>query len=205
MADRELLLCFLNKLSKNQYHSLLFHLTDQSRNPHLSRLETDDISPTELVQKLEETYTNEALRIIADIMKRINRMDLYEELRVKLGDSCTELCAKDQDSASGIGEALNSHKYAGRDKLVTDQQLMRLARCLGKSWKQIGIEVLGIENIKLEQIEEDNQNNLVMKAFYMLKAWKNKEKTKATPDHLCQLLSSDGVPLELEAYDFLND
>ncbi|XP_069087040.1 FAS-associated death domain protein-like isoform X2 [Pleurodeles waltl] len=185
MADRELLLCFLNKLSKNQYHSLLFHLTDQSRNPHLSRLETDDISPTELVQKLEETYTNEALRIIADIMKRINRMDLYEELRVKLGDSCTELC--------------------GRDKLVTDQQLMRLARCLGKSWKQIGIEVLGIENIKLEQIEEDNQNNLVMKAFYMLKAWKNKEKTKATPDHLCQLLSSDGVPLELEAYDFLND
>ncbi|XP_078543461.1 uncharacterized protein LOC144828826 [Lissotriton helveticus] len=233
MADRELLLSVLNALTKKQYHSVLFHLTDPDRNPHLSRLETDDITPTDLVQKLVETYTKEALRTIADIMSLIGRMDLFEKLRNKLGDSSTELTDVVQRQEQGDlvncsrvslqgqqtdvvqrqeqGDLVNCSRVSpqaqqkGCDKLVTDKQLMRLAKCLGKSWKQIGIEVLGIENNKLEQIEEDNQNNLVMKSFTMLKAWKNKEKKKATPVHLHQLLSSEGVPLEPEAYDFLDD
>ena len=43
--------------------------------------------------------------------------------------------------------------------LVEEKQLMKLARNIGTSWKEIGRLALDIGTVKLEQIEEDHPNS----------------------------------------------
>lgn len=86
---------------------------------------------------------------------------------------------------------------------VSDQELMKVANQMGKRWKQIGIQYLGIKKSHLEQIEEENPGNVPMRAFYMLVGWRNREKEKATASQLYHILNQDGVELDQEAYEFL--
>lgn len=80
---------------------------------------------------------------------------------------------------------------------------MKLARNMGRKWRQIGIEFLGVETTRLEQIEEENATNVVMRAFYMLLDWRNREGRTATTAKLYHLLNQEGVDLDQNVYAFL--
>lgn len=79
---------------------------------------------------------------------------------------------------------------------------MKLARKMGKNWKEIGILYLGMEISRLEQFEEEHPKNMVMQIFSMLWYWRNREK-KATARHLYNILNQEGVELDFSAYAFL--
>lgn len=93
--------------------------------------------------------------------------------------------------------------FTGQPRQVSDKELMTLAKNMGKNWKQIGIEFLGVKTTRLEQIEEENQNNTAMRAFYVLADWRNRERERATAAQLYVILNQEGVPLDLDAYAFL--
>ncbi|XP_069509439.1 uncharacterized protein [Ambystoma mexicanum] len=225
MSDRELLLDALKRLSQDEYSDFKFHLEDKNLNPPLFKSETEEIQRPCLVQLLEQIYTSNALQVAASIMEKIKRNDLSGELRQRLCPKTPprNACGSEHrlvgtDEIMHIETATYSQQTAGTEEtlrgkemntlrraaLVTDEQMMSLAKGFGKNWKEIGIRFLGIKNNRLEQIELDHQNNLVMQAFYMIRAWKNKEKLNATPEHLYTLLSQNEVPLEPEAYQFLD-
>lgn len=97
---------------------------------------------------------------------------------------------------------LFSH-FSAPPKLVSQEQLMRLARKMGKNWKEIGILFLRMDISRLEQFQEEHSKNVVMQIFSMLWAWRTREKDKATADRLYNILSQEGVELDSSAYAFL--
>ncbi|XP_034551980.1 uncharacterized protein zgc:174906 [Notolabrus celidotus] len=86
--------------------------------------------------------------------------------------------------------------------LVTEKQLMTVARTIGKSWREIGRLALDISSVKLEQIEEDHSLH-VERVFAMLRHWRTCQREKATADHLHSLLSQEDWALPPENIDFL--
>lgn len=87
-------------------------------------------------------------------------------------------------------------------ELVTEKQLMSVARAVGKSWREIGRMGLGISTVKLEQIEEDHSTHME-RVFAMLRYWSTCQREKATAAHLHSLLSQGDWALPPESIDFL--
>uniref|UniRef100_A0A1A7X1S2 Death domain-containing protein n=2 Tax=Iconisemion striatum TaxID=60296 RepID=A0A1A7X1S2_9TELE len=87
-------------------------------------------------------------------------------------------------------------------RLVTEKQLMSVARAIGRSWREIGRRVLTISSVKLEQIEEDHSLH-VERVFAMLRYWRKLQRDKATAAHLHALLSQGDEALLPEDIDFL--
>ncbi|XP_056131325.1 uncharacterized protein zgc:174906 [Lampris incognitus] len=87
--------------------------------------------------------------------------------------------------------------------LVTERQLMLVARTIGRSWKEIGRLALSVPSVKLEQIEEDCPNNHVERVFAMLRYWCACMRENATAAHLHSLLSQGDWALSSESIDFL--
>ncbi|KAM9342459.1 cysteine sulfinic acid decarboxylase-like [Pholidichthys leucotaenia] len=88
--------------------------------------------------------------------------------------------------------------------LVTEQQLMSVARNIGKSWREIGRLALDIRSVKLEQIEEDHSTH-VERVFAMLRYWRSCQREKATAAHLHSLLSRGDWALPPDCIQFLLD
>ncbi|XP_040008310.1 uncharacterized protein zgc:174906 [Xiphias gladius] len=88
--------------------------------------------------------------------------------------------------------------------LVTEKQLMTVARAIGRCWREIGRLALGIHSVKLEQIEEDHILH-VERVFAMLRYWRIRQREKATAAHLHSLLSREDWALPPERIDFLLD
>ncbi|KAM7404766.1 hypothetical protein PAMP_012081 [Pampus punctatissimus] len=86
--------------------------------------------------------------------------------------------------------------------IVTEKQLMTVARAIGRSWREIGRQALDIHSVKLEQIEEDNSLH-TERVFAMLRYWSNRQRENATPTHLHSLLSHGDCALPPESIDFL--
>ncbi|CAL1606213.1 unnamed protein product [Knipowitschia caucasica] len=89
--------------------------------------------------------------------------------------------------------------------LVTEKQLMRVARALGQSWRQVSIMALEISSVKLEQIVADHPNCQVTQVFTALCYWRNVQRDKATAQGLHALLSQQELALPQEAFSFLLD
>lgn len=87
--------------------------------------------------------------------------------------------------------------------LVTEKQLMLVARGIGRSWKEIGRLALGIPSVKLEQFEEDYPNSHVERVFAMLRCWSARQRKLATTAHLHSLLSQEDWALPSDNIDFL--
>ena len=87
--------------------------------------------------------------------------------------------------------------------LVTEKQLMTVARAVGQSWREVAIMVLEVPSVKLEQIIADNPNSQVNQVFAALRYWRNIQGTKATASHLHSLLSQPDLALSQDAFKFL--
>ncbi|KAL7864223.1 hypothetical protein AOLI_G00156430 [Acnodon oligacanthus] len=87
--------------------------------------------------------------------------------------------------------------------MVTEKQLMLVARHIGSSWKELGRAVLEISSTRLEQIMEENPRNLRECVFTMLRDWTMREREKATADRLYSLLTQEENAVAPGSIDFL--
>ncbi|KYO41830.1 hypothetical protein Y1Q_0004899 [Alligator mississippiensis] len=74
---------------------------------------------------------------------------------------------------------------------------------MGREWRRIGVQFLGLPNHRLEQLEEKHQGDLVMQAFGVLLQWRKKEGKAATAARLHSILSAQDVALQPEALNCL--
>lgn len=87
--------------------------------------------------------------------------------------------------------------------VVTEKQLMAVARAMGRDWKQTAVLALDVPLVKLEQIVADNPLHIVDQVFATLRYWRNFNGNKATAAHLYSLLSQPEHALSPGALDFL--
>ncbi|XP_053868224.1 uncharacterized protein LOC128827986 [Malaclemys terrapin pileata] len=198
MAMGEQLLRILDDLSMKDFEKFKFYLPHGGTAPHIRRGKLDGASRIQVAELLMQTYPQEALDITNQVLRKIPRLDLVQGGQLQTGGET----GNSGDDANH-SEAANSR--AERQSLVSEQQLMKLAGKMGKTWRQIGIEFLGLENHCLEQIEENNPGDTKLRAFSMLLEWRKRAKQDATVIHLCTILSQDDVPLQPEALDCLRD
>ncbi|XP_028818948.1 uncharacterized protein LOC114769776 isoform X2 [Denticeps clupeoides] len=86
---------------------------------------------------------------------------------------------------------------------VTNEQLMEVAKCMGKEWKQVAISYLGLDLKELEKIEVGDEE-LTMQKFRMLDLWRQRRsKGDAGVAELYTCLNKDDVPNEVR--DALED
>ncbi|XP_066474466.1 uncharacterized protein [Tiliqua scincoides] len=196
MDPAERLLKMLQDLPDDQLRIFCFHLGNLSGQPSsIPRGKLSGASPVQVAELLAQHYPGEELDVAADVLRKIPRLDLVERCRLPGGTRRT----------GGEPPGMNATSAATpwQPRQVSDQKLMILAKNMGKNWKQIGIEFLGAKMSRLEQIEEENQNQAVMRAFCMLVDWRNRERERATAAQLYVILNQKGVPLDKEAYAFL--
>ncbi|KAM9033655.1 NACHT, LRR and PYD domains-containing protein 1b allele 5-like isoform 2-T2 [Sarcophilus harrisii] len=84
-------------------------------------------------------------------------------------------------------------------ELLSDKQLMTLARKFGKEWIQLAVANLGLEIADIDALQEKADDVTVCK-FRMLKKWQERERSNATPKNLYNCLESD---VSIEVLDIL--
>ncbi|XP_063061745.1 NACHT, LRR and PYD domains-containing protein 3-like isoform X2 [Engraulis encrasicolus] len=79
---------------------------------------------------------------------------------------------------------------------MTDDQLVKVAKCMGGEWKVVGIGYLGVSVQELDKIQE-SERNVTMQRIRMLDLWRMKNKGKAGLRELRNCLDEDDVPNEV--------
>ncbi|KAJ7317699.1 hypothetical protein JRQ81_003861 [Phrynocephalus forsythii] len=187
----------LEELREGEILTFCYFLNDT-----IPRGKLEGASSVKLADLLFRYCPDTVLEVTAEILEKIPRRDLLPGLRGA------------REGAGGLGRratlrmeeapaAAPGPNFEAPPRQVSDQELMKVANHMGKRWKQIGIQYLGIKKSHLEQIEEENPGNVPMRAFYTLVGWRNHEKEKATASQLYHILNQDGVELDQEAYGFL--
>ncbi|KAM9114935.1 uncharacterized protein ACDP82_018417 [Pangshura tecta] len=206
MAMGEQLLRILEDLREKEFEKFKFYLPHEGTAPHIRRGKLDGASRIQVAELLMQTYPQEALDITNQVLHKIPRLDLVQGGQLQTGGE-TGHSGNDADRSEAANSSTGARKPQahGKQSLVSEQQLMKLAGKMGKTWRQIGIEFLGLENHFLEQIEENNPGDTKLRAFNMLLEWRKRARQDATAIHLCSILSQDEVPLQPEALDCLRD
>uniref|UniRef100_A0A8C2DHB2 Si:dkeyp-97b10.3 n=2 Tax=Cyprinus carpio TaxID=7962 RepID=A0A8C2DHB2_CYPCA len=109
-----------------------------------------------------------------------------------------ELCHKRSKKARGIDEPDCNATAAAPD--LTDQQLMQVAKRMGREWKVVAISCLGLSKQDLEEMEAAEESVTMLK-FNMLERWRRRQpKGKAGIQDLHKCLKdNDDVPNEVIA------
>lgn len=131
------------------------------------------------------------------------KLDFIKNLKVNTQSSGGKETSKKRRQADEIPDTIPAKKKCNNGSgIVSEKQLMSVARTIGKSWREIGRLALGISSVKLEQIEEDHSIH-VERVFAMLRHWSTLQREKATPAQLHSLLSQGDWMLPPESIDFL--
>ncbi|XP_075013571.1 uncharacterized protein LOC142085481 isoform X2 [Calonectris borealis] len=113
---------------------------------------------------------NEQKRSAVSVKKRKPAISVSEE---------DELCSKKQktsNTADGI-----------ETKILTDQQLMMIAKLFGRQWREIAIECLQMEMKDIEQIQA-TEEEVNMQKFLVLSKWRDREQSNGTAEALYRSL-----------------
>ncbi|KAM9439597.1 NACHT, LRR and PYD domains-containing protein 1b allele 2-like [Clarias gariepinus] len=103
-----------------------------------------------------------------------------------------QICKKSRwcDESDGVSSKDNN-------KYMSDQELMQLAKCLGKEWKVVAIAYLNLTKQDLEEIEMTNELSVMMN-FNMLYRWRSRQpKGEAGVTQLYEALNQEDVPREV--------
>ncbi|XP_027750670.1 caspase recruitment domain-containing protein 8 [Empidonax traillii] len=93
------------------------------------------------------------------------------------------LCSKKQKTggtADGIGT-----------KILTDQQLMAVAKQFGRQWREIAIEYLEVEMKDIEEIQA-MEGDVNMQKFLVLRKWRDRQQSSGTAEALLRSLGDKG-------------
>lgn len=72
-------------------------------------------------------------------------------------------------------------------KILTDQQLMVIAKLFGRQWREIAIECLQMEMKDIEQIQA-TEEEVNMQKFLVLSKWRDREQGNGTAEALYRSL-----------------
>ncbi|XP_051839054.1 uncharacterized protein LOC127552832 [Antechinus flavipes] len=86
-----------------------------------------------------------------------------------------------------------------KTEMLSDKQLMTLAKKFGTEWIEVAVANLGLEIADIDTIQEKFDDITVCK-FRMLKKWQERERSNATPKNLYNCLESDA---SIEVLDIL--
>ncbi|XP_048346828.1 uncharacterized protein LOC125429607 isoform X2 [Sphaerodactylus townsendi] len=185
MAHRTLL-SILEDLTDEDLRVFVFLLPEvPNQTCRIPRGKLDNVSRVQVADLLLQYCPAIELEVVARVLHDLPRRDLLKKYNLRAPAETPRM-----EAAAAAGP-------------VSEKDLMKLAKNLGKNWRAIGIEYLGVGLPRLEQIEEENPGNAVMRNFYMLKVWKNCEGARATPDRLYHILAQEEVPLDQDAIEFL--
>ncbi|XP_005986192.1 uncharacterized protein ZGC:174906 [Latimeria chalumnae] len=217
--EEQKLLKILEELDAADLKKFTFHLQNLEGESRVPRGRLENKTPIDLPSILVGYYGSRALEVTKQVLGRIPRRDLVERLYSMGGcnrDPKEKTCIEEEnqtpvkrkaETEEGGADAspMENHSRVKKsaEPLVTDQQLMKLAKNMDRDWKQIGIQFLKLSKTDLDQCEENNRNNLKLQVFDMLKIWAKREKEKATPANLHRILSQEEVPIQSDYIDFL--
>ncbi|XP_077185218.1 ankyrin-3-like isoform X1 [Paroedura picta] len=206
------LLAILEELTDEDVRKFAFLV--QGLDGLIPRGKLEGASRVQLAELLVRYCPGEELAVAARVLDAVPRRDLLKKFRLgrhegaPRAEAGSPLQEQEPSVREKTGEATSrtAEGLAGTapiQRQVSDKALMKVAKILGKNWRAIGIEYLGVAISHLEQIEEENPGNAVMRNFYMLKAWMRNEGKGATPAHLYDILTRDEVPLDQNDIEFL--
>lgn len=204
MAMVEQLLHILEELNDEEFKKFMFCLSRVDTDPHIPSGKLDGASRIRVAELLEKRYPREALDLTNQVLHKIPRRDLIQGSWLQAGEAGNSSDDASCSEAVNSGAGAREPRAQEKQRLVSEQQLMTLARKMGKTWQQIGIELLGLKKHCLEQIEENNPGNATMRAFEMLLEWRKQARQGASASALHSLLCQDTV-LQPEALECLLD
>ncbi|KAJ8369995.1 hypothetical protein SKAU_G00100230 [Synaphobranchus kaupii] len=141
---------------------------------------------------LKKADTKNTFPKLSVILEQVEFPQEQPNTKRKSEEKVVDISSKKQKCEAGSG-------------MVTEKQMMLVARGVGRNWKQLGRVALEIPTVRLEQIEEENPSNQVERVFAMLRAWRMRERRDATAARLHALLSADECAPLPESVDFLLD
>ncbi|XP_041036085.1 uncharacterized protein LOC121273169 isoform X2 [Carcharodon carcharias] len=187
MTTAQFLLNVLDELTESDFLRFKFYLQDSTEFKPIASGLLEGKSRLEMVFLLQKHYAEEARDISRKILLKIPRRDLVENM---YGQGVTS-------GAEGRAEEV-------KPKLLTDKELMTLAKNMGHNWKQIGIQFLDLQSYEIEQCEVQHRT-VVLQSFEMFKCWRNREKEGATALKLHSILANKDCPISSEHFDCLLD
>ncbi|XP_044525472.1 uncharacterized protein LOC123242045 [Gracilinanus agilis] len=120
-----------------------------------------------------------------DQNQNIQRNSTNSNRRRKKSDSSPE-----EEYQAKRAKYTGSPEPADQEKVLSEMQLMTLARKLGKEWIQLAVGNLGLEIADIDTIQEKCEDITVCK-FRMLKKWQEKVANNGTAKNLYNRLESD--------------
>ncbi|XP_062453329.1 uncharacterized protein LOC134152186 [Rhea pennata] len=209
--ERETLLALQRALPDEQFQAFKYLLEGQIP---LSQLRP--ATRPDLCSLLLQHFPGQALRKTGAVLRQLSRFDLIQRFQLPgtedvLGPAAgSSGTSAGEDTAAGWalpaeagrprGCGAPSFSPAGEQKLLTEKDLMQVAQKMGREWQEMGIQCLGLEKSRLDQIREDNPNNVVMQIFEMLREWRRREKQHATAPRLHACLAGANVDPEVLAF-----
>uniref|UniRef100_A0A8C0VQU5 Death domain-containing protein n=1 Tax=Cyanistes caeruleus TaxID=156563 RepID=A0A8C0VQU5_CYACU len=130
-------------------------------------------SRPELCRILLQRFPGNSLRVTAGFLRQLGRLDLIQRFQLPLEEKISEEtpCEPNGDTPKVRGDPNSG-----------------LAKRLGKEWQEVGILHLGLEQSRLEQIQEENPGNPILWNFEMLREWWRRERQEATVSRLLSCL-----------------
>ncbi|KAM6993999.1 uncharacterized protein RBU47_014219 isoform 1-T4 [Passerculus sandwichensis] len=198
--ERATLLEVHQALSEEQFQNLKYLL--ESKIPAGLVLQA---SRPELCRILLERFPGNSLREIARILQQIGRPDLIQRFQLPSEEQIPEENPREpnRDTPNGTGDP-TSGQHPGvipapsvNPQILTDKDLMTVAKKLGKEWQEVGILHLGLEQSRLDQIQEEYPNNFIMRSFEMLRDWQQRQREEATASQLLACLKKAHVDPEI--------
>ncbi|NWV05853.1 CRADD protein, partial [Ptilonorhynchus violaceus] len=202
--ERVTLLEVYQALPEEQFQSLKFLL--EGRIPagllHLA-------SRPDLCRILLQRFPGNSLRVTAEILRQLGRLDLIQRFQLPLEEQIPEETSQEPngDPPEARGDPTPGCHPGGipappaNPRRLTEKDLMQIAQRLGKEWQEVGILHLGLERSRLEQIQEEIPGNAVLRNFEMLREWRQRERHEATASRLRSCL--EPARLDPGILDFL--
>ncbi|XP_036255912.1 uncharacterized protein [Molothrus aeneus] len=167
-------------------------------------------SRPELCQILLQRFPGNSLHVTARILRQIGRLDLIQRFQLPLEEQILEETPREPngDTPNVTGDPTSGQHPGGipappvNSRRLTEKDLMTVARKLGREWQEVGILYLGLERSRLEQIQEENPNNSILRSFEMLRDWQRRQRHEATASQLLACLEH-ADRLDLEILNFL--
>ncbi|NXE58105.1 CRADD protein, partial [Casuarius casuarius] len=201
---RETLLALQLALPEEQFQAFKYLLEGQIP---LSRLRP--ATRPALCSLLLQHFPGRALRTAGALLRQLSRHDLVQRFQLPGADDLPGPGGPEQgqpQAAMGSSGRASSRPRcpvsppAGEQRVLKERDLLQVAQKLGREWQEVGIQCLGLERSRLEQIREDNPNNVVMQIFEMLREWLRREKQHATAPRLHACLAGANVDPEVLAF-----
>ncbi|XP_051961964.1 uncharacterized protein LOC127628998 [Xyrauchen texanus] len=141
------------------------------------------------------------------LLKRQDMQETFPKLKKlqinkrKMQKTTSETTAKKKPEMLE-NDVLQEQPCITNSRIVTEREMMKVARYIGKIWREVGIMALDMSTTTLQQIEEDNKLH-TERVFAMLRRWSIRERGGATAARLYSLLTQEENGIDPRNMSFL--